>query len=60
MERMSLEELQACSCVASGWARRSFFVFFSYAFRAVLRMDWKLEDDVDVDADGVCDIVNLG
>ena len=49
---MSPGELQACSCAASGWARRSFFVFFSYAFRAVLKIDWKLVEGVDVDADG--------
>ncbi len=42
-------ELQACSCAASGCARRSFLVFFSYAFRAALKMDWKLEEDVGVD-----------
>lgn len=48
---MSPAELQACSCAESGWAKRSFLVFFSYAFKAVLKMDWKLEDDVDVDAD---------
>ena len=48
---MSLEELQACNCTARGWARRSFFVFFSYAFRAALKMDWKLEEEVDADAD---------
>ena len=46
---MSPGELQACRCVASGCARRSFFVFFSNAFKAVLKMDWKLEVDVDVD-----------
>ena len=45
------EELHASSYggVASGWARRSFFVFFSHAFRAVLKMDWKLDEKVDVD-----------
>ena len=50
---MSLGELQACSCAASGWARRSFFVFFSYAFSAALKMDWKL----DVEEDGTWDMV---
>ena len=47
---MSPAELQACSCAASGCERRSFFVFFSYALTAALKMDWKLEEDVDVDA----------
>ena len=46
---MSPGELQACNCAKSGSARRSFFVFFSYAFRATWKMDWKLGDDVDVD-----------
>ena len=40
---MSLVVLQACNCEVRGWARRSFFVFFSYAFRAASKMDWKLE-----------------
>ena len=48
---MSLGELQACNCAKSGSARRSLFVFFSYAFRATWKMDWKLGDDVDVDVD---------
>ena len=31
--------------MASGWARRSFFVRFSYAFRALLKISWKLADE---------------
>jgi hypothetical protein len=50
---MSLEELQAVSCAARGWVRRSVFVFFAYAFRAALKMDWKFEEEVDADDDGV-------
>ena len=50
---MSLGELQACSRAARGCARRSFFVILSYAFKAVLKMDWKLEGDVEVEVDGV-------
>ncbi len=46
---MSPGELQACSRAASGCARRPFFVFFSYAFRAALKIDWKLEEDVGLD-----------
>ena len=42
---MSLGELQACSRAARGCARRFFLVFFSYAFRATLKMDWKFEED---------------
>ena len=45
---MSLGELHACSRAASGCARRSFFVFFSYAFKAELKMNWKSDEDVDV------------
>lgn len=48
---MSPEDLQAWSCAASGWAIRSFLVFFSYAFRAALNMDWKLGEEVDAGAD---------
>lgn len=53
---MSVVDLQDCSCAASGCLRRSPFVFFSYAFRAATKMEWKLEED-DVDTGQVCDIV---
>jgi hypothetical protein len=46
--RIALGELHFWSSAASGWARRSFFVRFSYAFRALLKMSWKLEDEVAV------------
>ena len=49
---MSSGDLQACSCSASGCRRMFFFVFCSYAFKAALKTDRKLEDDVDVDVDG--------
>ena len=49
MARISSGELQACSCAASGCTKRSFLVFFLYAFRAALKMDWKLEVDVEED-----------
>jgi hypothetical protein len=42
---MLLGESQAWSWAASGWVRRSFFVRLSYAFRALLKIGWKLEDD---------------
>ena len=42
--RISLEELQDCSCVARGCVRRSVFVFFSYAFMAATKMVRKWED----------------
>jgi hypothetical protein len=42
---MALGELQDSSWVASGWASRSFFVRFLYAFRALLRISWKLDDE---------------
>ena len=57
---MSLGELQAWSCAARGWARRSCLVFSSYAFMALWKMELnkmelKLEEgeDVDVDVDTV-------
>ena len=50
-ERMSLEELQDCSCVARGCLRRSVFVFFSYAFIAARKMVRKWGEDVDVEGD---------
>jgi hypothetical protein len=45
---MLLGELQDCSWAASGWARRSFLVRLSYAFKALLKNSWKLEDEVEV------------
>ena len=45
---MALGELQDWSSAASGWARRSFFVCFSYVFRALLNINWKLEDEAGV------------
>jgi hypothetical protein len=42
---MLLGESQAWSWVASGCLRRSFFVRLSYAFRALLKIGWKVEDD---------------
>ena len=71
---MSPGELQACNCAGSGWARRSFFVFFSYDFMAALKMGWKLEEvggvgvgvgigagaGIGASVDGACDIVYPG
>jgi hypothetical protein len=45
---MLLGESQAWSWAASGWARRSFFVHLSYAFKASLKIGWKLEDEEEV------------
>jgi len=45
---MLLGELQDCSWAASGWARRSFFVRLLYAFKASLKISWKLEDEMEV------------
>ena len=56
---MSLGEPQACNCAKSGSARMSLFVFFSYAFRATWKTDWKLGEGVDVDVDGARDIMKL-
>jgi len=44
---MAVGESQAWSWAASGCARRSFFVRFSYALRALLKISWKLEDELD-------------
>ena len=38
-------ELQSWSSAASGWASKSFFVRFSYTFKALLKMSWKLDDE---------------
>jgi hypothetical protein len=46
---MSPAESQAWSCGASGCASKSFFVCFSYAFSALLIINWKLDDE-DPDA----------
>jgi hypothetical protein len=46
---MSSGELHAWSCAASGWARRSCLVVFSYALTAALKIDRKFEVDVEVD-----------
>ena len=42
---MSVEESQAWSWEASGWASRSIFVRFLYSFSALLIIDWELDDD---------------
>ena len=44
---MSPGESQDRSWEASGWASRSFFVRFSYAFSALLMTSWKLDDEVE-------------
>ena len=41
-------ELQSSSSAARGWASRSLLVRFSYAFKALLRMSWKLDDEESV------------
>ena len=41
-------ELQFWSSAASGWASKSFFVRFSYNFKALLKMSWKLDDEAEV------------
>ena len=51
---MSARELQTCNWAINGCMRRSFFVFFSYSFRAATRMARKLEE-----CEGVWDILNL-
>ena len=46
---MELGDSQAWSCAASGWARRSFFVRFSYTFKALLKISWKLGDELELE-----------
>jgi len=46
---MEVGELQDWSSVVSGWARGSFVVYFSYAFKALSNISWKLEDDAGVE-----------
>jgi len=43
---MAVGESQAWSWAASGCERRSFLVRFSYAFKALLKISWRLEDGV--------------
>ena len=45
---MVVGEVQALSWAASGCAKRSFFVVLSYSFKALLKISWKLEDDVTI------------
>jgi hypothetical protein len=56
---MSLGQLQTCNCDASGCAKRSFLVFFSYAFRAASKIDWKLEVAVTVEVDAIRRVIGL-
>jgi hypothetical protein len=44
---MVLGELQDWSSVTRGCASRSFLVRFLYAFKALMRISWKLEDWLD-------------
>lgn len=43
-----LGESQFCSSAANGWVSRFFFVRLSYAIRALLKISWKLDDEVVV------------
>jgi hypothetical protein len=42
---MAVGESQDCSWAARGWEKSLHFVFFSYASRAALKTDWKLEEE---------------
>ena len=52
---MALEESQDWIWVASGWEAMSFFVFFSYAFNAAVKIVSKVGEEVVVG--GTWDIV---
>ncbi len=54
---MAAGESQCCSLAERGWVRRSFFVFFSYASKAVLKRLWKLVEEVVVEE--TLDIVSV-
>ena len=45
---MALGESHAWSWAASGWASRSLFVRFLYAFSALLKVSWKLDIEAAV------------
>ena len=42
---MALEEVQFWSWTTSGWARISFLVRFLYDSKALLKINWKWEED---------------
>ena len=46
---MALGVLQDSSLVARGCPRRSFYVRFLYASKALLMISWKLEDELEDD-----------
>jgi hypothetical protein len=48
---MAVGESQDCSWAARGCVRSLFFVFFSYASKAALRTDWKLELEEEEEED---------
>jgi len=50
---MAPGESQAWSCIARGCERRFFLVRFSYAFKALLKIGWKLEEVEGDLAEGV-------
>jgi hypothetical protein len=52
---------QACIWVARGWVRSLFFVVFSYASTAALKMDWKFEEEEEEEDTGTdWDMVLIG
>jgi hypothetical protein len=42
---MAAGESQDCSWAARGWVRSLVFVLFSYASKAALKTNWKLEEE---------------
>jgi hypothetical protein len=46
--------------VARGWVRSLFFVVFSYASKATLKTDWKLEEEEEEAMGSVWDMVMSG
>ena len=49
---MAAGESQDCSWAARGCVRSLLFVLFSYASKAALRTNWKLEEEEEEDAMG--------
>jgi hypothetical protein len=57
IDKMAVGESQDWNWAARGWVRSLVFVFFSYASKAALRTDWKLEPEEEEALGWVWDMV---